>query len=179
MSDTKHSDFLRYPVGRFKKPESASQEVIHRWSETISSFPEKLAKLTEDLTEEDLNRIYRPGSWNVRQIVHHCADSHMNAFIRFKLTLTEEVPTIKPFHEDRWAELADSSQVPVNQSLSLLKGLHSRWAQLLKSMRMDDFNKELHHPEHNQNFKLWEMLSLYAWHCDHHLAHVKAALGAN
>jgi hypothetical protein len=167
---------LRFPIGKFKLPESTSADQIREQSDIISTLPEKLRKLTESLNSEDLDRTYRPGSWNVRQLVHHIADSHMNAFIRFKLALTEDVPAIKPYFEDLWAELPDSSGAPVSHSISLIEGLHARWAHLLNSMSESDFNKKLHHPEHKKNFRLYEMLSLYAWHSEHHLAHIRIAI---
>lgn len=176
MASTNPDENLRYPIGKFKMPESTSVELISKHTDVIATLPEKLRKLTESLSNDDLNNTYRPGSWNVRQLVHHIADSHMNAFIRFKLTLTEDVPTIKPYFEDRWAELPDTSDAPISHSISLIDGLHARWVILLNSMSEPDFNMELYHPEHKKNFKLYEMLSLYAWHSEHHLAHVMNAL---
>lgn len=167
---------LRYPTGTYKKPDHASAELIQSWIDTIESFPKNIDTLTRSLDEETLSRTYRPGGWTIRQLVHHCADSHMNAFIRFKLSMTEDIPTIKSYFEDRWAELPDSLSAPASDSLKLLTGLHSRWSVLLRSMSEGDLNRELFHPDHNKRISLWGMLGLYAWHCNHHLAHIKLAL---
>lgn len=179
MSSTADLNALRYPIGIYKKPEQASEELIQSWIDTIEVFPKEVQKLAGNLNDETLSKTYRPGGWTVRQLVHHCADSHMNAFIRFKLSMTEDIPTIKPYYEDRWAELPDTTSASVSDSLNLLDGLHSRWTILLRSMSMDDLNRELFHPEHNKRFSLWGMLGMYAWHCSHHLAHIKIALNKN
>lgn len=167
---------LRYPIGKLNVPKEVSQGQIEEWIETIESFPAKIRELTETLSNEELDWKYRPDGWMIRQVVHHCADSHMNSFVRFKLTLTEDVPTIKGYFEDRWAEMPDTTEVPISASLSLLDGLHARWSTLLKSMSEDDFKKKLFHPEHKRELSLTYMLGLYAWHCKHHTAHIKQAL---
>lgn len=176
MSSSQDINTLRYPIGTYKKPEKASAELIQSWINTIESFPEKIKTLTGTLDEVALNRRYRPDGWTIRQLVHHCADSHMNAFIRFKLSITEEAPAIKPYFEDRWAELPDTTGAAITDSLLLLKGLHSRWTVLLRSMSETDLNREYFHPEHNKRYVLWGVLGLYAWHCNHHLAHIELAL---
>lgn len=164
-------DHLRYPIGRHTKPEEITASLLEAYLLTIENFPIKLAEEVEGLKKEQLDTPYQPGGWSIRQLVHHCADSHMNAFIRFKLSLTEEAPLIKPYLEARWAELPDS-RMPVNTSLQLLESLHSRWAFLLKSLSTDELEKTYVHPEHGTSFRLDEAMSLYAWHCQHHLAHI-------
>lgn len=163
---------LKYPIGQFQGYEMPSPEVIARDIEVISAFPGKLKKEVSHLTEEQLETPYRPGGWTIRQVAHHCADSHMNALARFKLALTEENPTIKPYLEDRWAELTDSKSMPIEPGLLLLEGLHQRWVAILKAMTEPDYQKTFFHPEHNKEFRLGELISHYAWHCAHHLAHV-------
>lgn len=175
---TKPTDLeaLRYPIGKLHVPKEVSQKQMSEWINDIDSFPSNIKELTEDLSEEQLRWKYRPEGWSIHQVVHHTADSHMNAFVRFKLTLTEEIPTIKPYFEDRWAELADTTKAPISDSVSLLTGLHSRWARLLKSMNEEDFKKKLFHPEQGRELPLTFMLGLYAWHCRHHTAHIEQAL---
>lgn len=164
-------DQLRYPLGQHAKPEMITVTLLKEYVSAIENFPEWLAEEVKGLSKEQFDTPYRPGGWSVRQLVHHCADSHMNAFIRFKLSLTEEAPLIKPYLEARWAELPDS-RMPVAVSLQLLAGLHSRWAFLLKSLSTTKLEKTYVHPEHGTSFRLDEAMSLYAWHCRHHLAHI-------
>lgn len=164
---------LKYPIGEFIVPEEISQDEINLFIDTISSFPEKLNKLVSGLSREQINVKYREGGWTVKQVIHHLADSHMNAFIRFKLALTEDIPTVKPYFEDKWAELADCDSDDISVPLNLLKALHVKWHDLLKSMSSEDFSKSFFHPEYGKEFKLEEIAALYSWHCDHHFAHIK------
>ncbi|WP_407405136.1 YfiT family bacillithiol transferase [Chryseobacterium sp.] len=120
----------------------------------MEEFPQKLKLETENLTDEDFNKKYRPGGWTIRQIVNHCADSHMNSLIRFKLAMTEDLPTIKPYSEDLWAELADSKNFPIESSIKILEGLHERWVVFLKSMSENDFEKAFIHPETQEKVSL-------------------------
>lgn len=175
MSTSTNLESLRYPIGKLSIPKEISEEQISEWIEIIESFPSKVREITENLSDEQLDWKYRPDGWTIRQVVHHVADSHINSIVRFKVALTEEVPTIKPYLEDKWAELADS-EAPISISLSLLDGLHARWAILLKSMSEDDFKRKLFHPEQGRELSLTFMLGLYAWHCRHHLAHIKQGL---
>jgi hypothetical protein len=163
---------LRYPIGKFAKPSEMTADLIKSFIKTIEVFPSKLRMEVRDLTDEQLDTAYRPEGWTVRQVVHHCADSHINSFMRFKLALTEDKPSIKPYEENLWAELPDSKSLPVEPSLILLEGLHQRWTFLLKSLNQEDFSKTFVHPEHRRIFRLDENLSIYAWHCNHHLAHI-------
>ena len=168
-------DKLRYPVGKFQNPEQIDQAQIDEWIDMLEAFPKSLEKEIGQLSDHELERRYRPGGWTIRQVVHHCADSHMNSFMRFKLALTEETPTIKPYFEDRWAELADTKDFPIASSLQLLAGLHARWVYLLRSFSNGDWNKEFKHPETGRLISLKTNLGIYAWHCEHHLAHVRNA----
>ncbi len=163
---------LRFPIGKFIAPPTLDEQVLNLFIKDIESFPERLKKETIHLSDEQLNTPYRPQGWTIRQVVHHCADSHMNSLIRFKLALTEEKPTIKPYWEDRWAELADSKTMPIEPSLMLLQGLHQRWTVLLRSLGENDLHKSFIHPEHGKEFRLDANIGVYAWHCNHHLAHI-------
>jgi uncharacterized damage-inducible protein DinB len=164
------SEDLRFPVGKFEKVE-VTAELCQQFINTIEELPEKLREAVENLSEEQLETQYRPDGWTVKQVVHHLADSHANSMIRFKLALTEDVPPIKPYMEDRWAELADGKHAPIEISLSLIDGLHARWALVLRAMSAEDFERKLFHPEHGE-VSLNYMLSLYDWHSRHHLAHI-------
>ncbi|QQX78127.1 MULTISPECIES: YfiT family bacillithiol transferase [Aequorivita] len=164
---------LKYPIGHFVKPVLISRAELVNWIEIIETFPEVLQSEIETLADNLLDTPYREGGWTVRQVVHHCADSHINAFIRFKLALTEDNPVIKPYNEALWAEISDSKSLPVEFSLSILKGLHYRWYFILKNTDDDMFKRKYTHPEHGTEFTLEEAIGMYAWHCSHHLAHIK------
>ncbi|MEK7723553.1 MAG: YfiT family bacillithiol transferase [Acidobacteriota bacterium] len=164
------SEDLRFPVGKFEKID-VTAELRSQFIKTIEELPKKLRNAVEGLSEEQLETQYRLEGWTVKQVVHHIADSHSNSLIRFKLALTEDVPPIKPYMEDKWAELADSKHAPINLSLSLIDGLHARWVLVLQAMSAQDFDRNLFHPEHGE-VSLNYMLSLYDWHCRHHLAHI-------
>ncbi|WP_114785031.1 YfiT family bacillithiol transferase [Botryobacter ruber] len=165
-------DTQRYPIGPFEKPAEITAEEVAQWIAAIASFPEQLSTAVAHLSDEQLDTPYRPGGWTIRQVVHHCADSHLNSFIRFKLALTEDKPTVKPYFEERWAELPDGKLAPVATSLHILDGLHQRWALLLRSLSATDLKKSFLHPEHGKEIFLDECLGLYAWHGRHHLAHI-------
>jgi len=167
---------LKYPLGKYSKPSSFSSEKINEWISEIALFPTRLTKLVENLSPDELLWVYRPNGWNIRQVVHHCADSHMNGLIRFKLSLTEDTPTIKPYLEGKWANTADVNEAPIEDSLKIIEGLHSRWAYLLKSLNSEDLKREFIHPEHGKHFSLAEYIGNYAWHSNHHLAHIKQAI---
>lgn len=155
---------LKFPIGKFVKPDTISENQISEWIETIENLPKILTEITRDLSVEQLNWPYRPEGWAIKQVVHHLADSHINSIIRFKLTLTEEVPTIKPYYEDRWARLIDANEYDLENSLSLLKGLHGKWVSLLQSLTKDELKREYIHPEHGKRFNLEETIGIYAWH---------------
>src|SRR5437660_9674902 len=139
---------LRYPIGAFKYEGELTEEGRRRAIDAIAEAPARLRVAVEGLAPQQLETPYRPGGWTVRQLVHHVPDSHLNAYTRFKLALTEEEPTIKPYDEARWAELADSRETPIATSLTLLESLHDRWVRLLRSMSDTDFRRKLTHPEH-------------------------------
>lgn len=165
----------RYPVGKFDPANFPSRE---RNAQTIGDLPAKLKAAVDGLSEEQLDTPYRDGGWTLRQTVHHVADSHINSLCRFKLALTEdEPPTIRPYYEDRWAELADS-RMPVDVSLKIVEGVHSRWTSLLDSMTDDEFKREFVHPETGA-WTLERVLALYAWHSLHHTAHITKARERN
>jgi len=164
---------LKYPIGHFVNPVLISRAELVNWIEIIGRFPEVLQNEMETLSDTLLDTPYREGGWTIRQVVHHCADSHINAFIRFKLALTEDNPVIKPYNEALWAEISDSKSLPVEFSLSILKGLHYRWYVVLKNMDDEMLKRKYTHPEHGTEFTLEEAIGMYAWHCNHHLAHIK------
>ena len=163
---------LKYPIGRFIKPNIYSEEIIEKYINTIELFPEQLKKEVNLLTESQLNTHYRPGGWTIKQVVHHCAESHMNGFIRLKLTLTENKPIIKPYNQDLFAELSDVKNSSIESSLKILEGVHFRWVVILRYMDKNSFEKSYFHPEYNKEFSLNESTGSYAWHCNHHLAHI-------
>jgi len=167
---------LKFPIGEYISNVNPSKELINSWIKDIENFPSKVEELTKNISTEQLNWKYRPGGWTVKQVIHHCADSHMNSIIRFKLALTEESPTIRPYFEDRWAELVDSHDDDISDSVSLLKGLHKKWVVLLKSLNDNDLKREFIHPEHGKRFNLADNIGVYAWHCNHHFAHMKNGL---
>jgi len=166
---------LRYPVGKFEwsAPESEAQGAKNRagYIEVLAKLPAQMRAAVQDLRPEQLDTPYRPEGWSVRQVVHHVPDSHMNAYVRFKLALTEHEPHIKPYKEAEWAKLADTRITPIEVSLHLLAALHSRWVDLLQAMQPSDFGRTLYHPEHGA-LTLDRMLAMYAWHSRHHLAHI-------
>lgn len=169
---------LKFPIGVFVFEEQDAEEQLPQWIATIATFPKAIITLTEELTVEQKNWKYRPQGWSIKQVVHHCADSHMNSLIRFKLSLTEKEPTIRPYYEDRWALLVDGQNDDLEDSILLLRGLHNKWTQLLKALTAEDLEKGFVHPEYNKSFTLKEAIALYAWHCQHHLAHIKQAIHA-
>ena len=163
---------LRYPIGTFKKPESVTTEMLQQWIADIEALPVLLSKAVEGLTEEQLLLPYRPDGWTVRQTVNHVADSHANAFIRFKLALTENTPTIKPYEEHLWAELEDGKNAPIEWSLTMLDVMHKRWVMLLKSMTDAQFEYQFMHPETKHLNALRTVTGMYSWHGKHHTAHI-------
>ena len=165
------SEDLRYPIGKFEPSEEFSAERRRHSIQTIEELPVKIRRAVSDLSDAQLDTAYRPGGWTVRQVVHHVADSHVNSFCRFKLGLSEETPTIKPYDEAMWAEMTDSKNVPVESSLSIIDGVHARWTLLLKSMNDVDFARRINHPERGE-MSLNQTLALYDWHCRHHTAHI-------
>jgi len=162
---------LRFPTGRFTRPETVTDEQRARAIAVIAETPSRFRAAVNGLNEQQLDTRYRPDGWTVRQVVHHVPDSHMNAYIRFKLALTENEPTIKPYAEAQWAALPDSRTTPVETSLAMLDTLHERWMHVLRAMQPADFSRTLMHPE-NGVMTLDHLLAMYAWHGPHHTAHV-------
>jgi uncharacterized damage-inducible protein DinB len=165
-------DDLRYPIGRFSRPASSDAAIRTEHIQSLRQLPEWLRAAVAGLNDAQLDTPYRDGGWTVRQVVHHFADSHANSFIRFKLSLTEDWPTIKPYDEVAWANLPDS-RIPIDGSLAFIDALHRRWVALLDSMTEEDFEKGYVHPKSGrQNLAL--ALAIYAWHGLHHTAHITA-----
>jgi len=163
---------LQYPIGKFSAPAEFSRALIDSYIAIIKSFPEKITAATKNLSAQQLNTPYRPEGWTVMQVVNHCADSHMNSIIRLKLALTEEKPTVKGYNESEWAKLADSINFPIDASLKIIEGVHARWIAILNSMSDADFHKSFIHPVSGKEISLFVNTALYAWHCEHHLAHI-------
>jgi len=162
---------LRYPIGKFRYEGPPTTEQRQEFLAQIERAPELLRAAVAGLSEEQLGTPYRPDGWTVRQVVHHVPDSHLNAYIRTKLALTEDEPTIKPYAEDRWAQLADSEITPLAVSLALLDSLQERWVQLLRSLQPEDWKRSFRHPDLGP-MSLEKNLALYAWHGRHHVAHI-------
>ncbi len=162
---------LQYPVGRFQRPSSLEPKQRRAAIDTVAEAPTKLRAAVAGLSDAQLDTPYRPDGWTVRQVVHHVPDSHLNAYTRFKLALTEDTPTIKTYNEMAWAKLEDSRSTPVATSLALLDAVHDRWVRILRAMAPSDFSRTLMHPE-NGAMNLDQMLALYEWHSRHHVAHV-------
>jgi uncharacterized damage-inducible protein DinB len=163
-------DDPRFPIGRFMPPASSLPGVRAAHIQTLRMLPERLRAAIAGLTDAQLDAPYRDGGWTVRQVVHHIPDSHMNAYVRFKLALTENWPTIKGYDEGEWASLPDS-RMPVETSLDLVAALHGRWVALLEALTEDDFQKGYEHPQMGRQ-NLARVLALYDWHSRHHTAHI-------
>jgi len=171
MAPTEQLD-PRYPVGQFQYDGIADQERRRQWIDEIEQAPGQLRAAVGGLTPDRLDTPYRDGGWTIRQVVHHLPDSHLNAYTRFKLALTEDRPTIKPYQEARWAELPDGRSGPIEISLGLLESLHRRWVLLLRQLSPADFSRRYVHPEQGREVELNEVLALYAWHGRHHVAQI-------
>jgi hypothetical protein len=169
----------RYPIGKFEPPATAPGETtMLEWRRDIEDFASHLHNAIAGLDDGQLDTPYREGGWTVRQVVHHCADSHMNAYCRFKLALTEDHPVIKPYEEQLWAELPEARSLPVQSSLLLIEGLHARWSAMMVAMTPAQFARTFHHPATGSDLTLWRTLGLYAWHCRHHVAHITSLRAA-
>lgn len=165
-------DDLKYPIGVFHV-QPFSQKQKEEWLLDIKFLPSELELAVQNLDEHQLQTAYRPGGWTVHQLVHHIADSHMNAYMRIRLGLTEDNPSIKPYEQDEWVKLNDTKTLPVNISLTLLHALHQRLYATIKELQDDDWERTVFHPEHKKKISLWELLGMYAWHGQHHVAHIK------
>lgn len=166
---------LMFPIGEFEKPVKITRKHITQWIEDLASFPNRLREQVDGLSAFQLGLQYRENSWTVQQVIHHCADSHMNAFTRIKLALTEDNPTILPYDEAKWAEIADAKSASIEWSLQLLTGLHARLVHLLESLTDEQFQRTFVHPDRKEPVTLAEQTGIYAWHSNHHLAHVMQA----
>jgi len=167
---------LRFPIGQFHFNPDITIEEFENWKGAIKNFPQKINKVVATLSAEELQWRYRPEGWKIKQVVHHCADSHMNALIRVKLTLTEETPTIRSYEEQLWAELEDGLLDDLGASIQILEGVHHRWSTVIDTLQPNDWERMYFHPASQKLFSLKEALGLYAWHCEHHLAHIHQAL---
>lgn len=163
---------LRFPIGKYEA-QPFSEALKDQWLAEIRFLPNALEQAVHNLDEQQLQTPYREGGWTVQQLVHHVADSHMNAYIRFKLGYTEDNPTIRPYDEKLWAPLPDAENLPINISITLLYALHQRWHEFLKHFRTADWERTVYHPEYKKSFTLWQFLGLYAWHSRHHVAHIQ------
>jgi len=163
---------LRYPVGKFVVEGEIDTTRREQWITEISEAPARMRAAVHGLTERQFDQPYRDGGWTVRQVVHHVPDSHLNAYVRFKLALTENNPTIKPYEEARWAELADTRDTAIGVSLMMLDALHRRWVVLMRGMTEDDWRRTYFHPEQQKESRLDRILAMYAWHGRHHVAHI-------
>lgn len=163
---------LRYPIGEFawgrkSTPREREADIVR-----IASLPDRLERALAVFTEDRLDTPYRPGGWTVRQVIHHLPDSHMHGYIRCKFALAEDGPVIQPYAEAVWATLTDTRDAPPEVSIRLLRALHERWVALFRGLSATEFDRTFRHPEHDRSITLDEMVGCYAWHGDHHLAHI-------
>jgi hypothetical protein len=165
-------DKLKYPIGKFIIPNEIKSSDIKKWITTINDFPKKVFNEVNPLSISELNYKYRPKGWTIKQIIGHCLDSHMNSFIRHKLALTEQNPVIRPYKEDKWAELDDTLHFKISENLQMLTNIHKRWVFLLESLSDTQLDRTFIHPDGNETITLKENLCIYAWHCNHHLQHI-------
>lgn len=169
-------EILRYPTGRYKPTINISKEKLGKWISVLEHLPNKLSKLVLPLTNAQLDTPYRPEGWTVRQVVHHISDSHHHSYIRFKWALTEDKPTIKPYFEERWANLFDTKTAPIQMSLDHISAVHFKLVYLLKGLTDDQLNRSFIHSETNTEVMLRQNVGIYAWHSEHHYAHIKNLL---
>lgn len=167
---------LKYPIGLAQIPTTISKTDIKNWIKVIEGFPSRLDELTKTLSKEQLDTVYRESGWTIRQVVHHCYDSHHNSYLRFKWTLTEDKPTIKAYFEERFAELPDSQKAPIILSIKALYALHAKWVYVLKNLTEEDLKKVFIHPDNNEEVSLEKNIGIYAWHCNHHFEHINQLL---
>jgi hypothetical protein len=164
---------FRYPIGEYE-PQPFSEVLKQQWISDIRFLPGNIENAILNLDASQLETSYRDGGWTLQQLVHHVADSHINAYCRFKLALTEDNPIIKPYDQDKWAELPDVKNIPVNISVTLLFALHNRWVELLDHLEQSDWEKTIFHPEYKKKSTLWYLLGSYAWHSRHHVAQIRS-----
>ena len=166
---------LTYPIGKFECPENPISEAINQGITRLEEFPEKLKAAIAGLSKDTLQNCYRPEGWNIAQVVHHLADSHMHSYLRFKHTILEDTPSIKDYQEANWAQLPDASNTDLSYSLDLITALHKRWTLFLKLLTPEELNRSHFHPERTKHYPLNTTILIYAWHGEHHLAHIENA----
>lgn len=164
---------LRYPIGTHQPTDHYDPKNIREWTDLLENFPRWLDVLIENLDEAQFHTPYRPGGWSIQQIIHHLADSHLNAYVRMKLALTEDNPTVKPYSEMAWAETPEVEVVPVNVSITLLHALHRRMAALMRALSEAQWQRSFYHPERQRSIRLWELTDYYAWHARHHSEQIR------
>lgn len=169
---TPNVDELKYPIGKFSMPDSFSNEKLKNWIHSIDHLPFAILEAVTGLNDQQLDTPYRDGGWTLRQVVHHLADSHINSYCRFKLAMTEQTPQIRPYNEKEWALLEDGQHGALELSLDLLKALHFRWVYFLRSLTTEDWQRKFYHPDSKKEYTLYVAAALYAWHGEHHLAHI-------
>ena len=174
--DPAELEALKYPTGKLEWEKDYSMAVIQSLIDKIEKQPDNLREVVQGISADNQNYSYRPGGWTIRQIIHHVSDSHLNAYIRTKLALTEDCPTIKPYDENKWADLFDTAHADFLISVHLLDTIHKRWVILLRSLKREDFDREYFHPEMKRKVPLTHLLSIYAWHGDHHIGQIRGAL---
>lgn len=165
-------DAMRHPIGEYSAPEIIGGAQREEWIDELERLPANLRTAVAGLSDEQLDTRYRPDGWTIRQVVHHLADGHLNSYTRFRLALTEDTPTIKPFDETAWAELPDAKSGPIEPSLKLLEGLHQRWVLLFRSLSDEDFKRAYRHPDRRELTILDATLGYFAWHSRHHVAQI-------
>jgi hypothetical protein len=163
----------QYPIGKYVE-QPFSEKQLQEWLNDIRFLPENLEHAVLNLDEAQLETPYRDAGWTVKQLVHHVADSHMNAYIRFKLGLSEDNPMIKPYNQDAWAQMPDTKNLPINLSFTILHAVHRRWYEILINITPEQWNRTVVHPEYNKQMTLWYLLGMYAWHSRHHTAHINS-----
>jgi hypothetical protein len=167
---------LKYPIGEYVYPGKADANQLSVWIDALHDFPQQLAELAGPLSPRQLELTYRPQGWTVRQLIHHLADSHLNAYTRVKLTLTEDVPVIRPYREEKWAELPEAKTGDIAFSINLVTAVHQRLVLALRALSPEDFERQYLHPEAGRRLTLGYLVGNYAWHGQHHLAHIKLAV---
>jgi len=170
---------LRYPIGKYEIPNPITEGHLQKWITILEHLPERLAKIVNPLSKSQLETVYRPGGWTVRQLVHHISDSHHHSYIRFKWALTETNPIIKPYFEKEWANLFDAKTAPIQLSLNHLAAVHAKLVYLLKGLSQEDLQRKFTHPDGNEETTLAENIGRYAWHGSHHFAHIEQLLKRN
>lgn len=178
MTDTELEQ-LKYPIGRYQRPAAYDAAQIAEGLDVLRALPSWMDALIENLDAAQLQEPYRPGGWTIQQVVHHVADSHTNAYIRLKLALTEDNPTINPYNQDAWAHLPDVEAVPVNISVTMLHTIHRRMVAVMEKMTPEQWQRTYYHPEYKRTFPLWDMAATYVWHSRHHTEHIKQLRNRN